>query len=182
MASGSPNDESLLGRIQEGDSLAFATLVRRHTERYHRLAYRYTARREEAEDIVQAAFIKLWETPDIWDSRGGARFTTWFYRVVVNLCLDRKKKRGAGAIPESYEMRDDSLNPEREVAGGEVKDLLAREIAGLPPRQRTALILCFYEDLSHGDAAGAMNISVSAFRSLLMRAKTALKQKMSQYL
>ena len=182
MASGSPNDESLLGRIQEGDSLAFATLVRRHTERYHRLAYRYTARREEAEDIVQAAFIKLWKTPDIWDSRGGARFTTWFYRVVVNLCLDSKKKRGAGTIPESYEMRDDSLNPEREVAGGEVKDLLAREIAGLPPRQRTALILCFYEDLSHGDAAGAMNISVSAFRSLLMRAKTALKQKMSQYL
>ena len=79
-------------------------------------------------------------------------------------------------------MRDDSLNPEREVAGGEVKDLLAGKIAGLPPRQRTALILCFYEDLSHGDAAGAMNISVSAFRSLLMRAKTALKQKMSRYL
>ena len=87
MARESPDDESLLARVGEGDGPAFAMLVRRHSDRYYRLAYRYTARREEAEDIVQAAFIKLWETPDIWDPRRGAKFTTWFYRVVVNLCF-----------------------------------------------------------------------------------------------
>ena len=182
MARESPDDESLLERIREGDSQAFAMLVRRHGERYYRLAYRYTARREEAEDIVQAAFIKLWETPDIWDPRREAKFTTWFYRVVVNLCLDSRKKHGTAAIPESFEVRDESPDSESEVAESEAKDLLAREIAGLPPRQKTALILCFYEELSHEDAAGTMNVSVSALRSLLMRAKATLKREMSRYL
>ena len=64
MARESPDDESLLERVGEGDGPAFAMLVRRHSDRYYRLAYRYTARREEAEDIVQTAFIKLWETLD----------------------------------------------------------------------------------------------------------------------
>ena len=182
MARESPDDESLLERVGEGDGPAFAMLVRRHSERYYRLAYRYTARREEAEDIVQAAFIKLWETPDIWDPRRGAKFTTWFYRVVVNLCFDSRKKHGEAAIPQSLEVRDESPGSESEVASSEAKALLAREIAGLPPRQKTALILCFYEELSHEDAAGAMNVSVSALRSLLMRAKTTLKREMSRYL
>ena len=71
MAKESPDDESLLERVGEGDRAAFAVLVRRHSDRYYRLAYRYTARREEAEDIVQAAFIKLWETPGILGSRKG---------------------------------------------------------------------------------------------------------------
>lgn len=182
MAKESPDDESLLERIREGDGSAFAILVRRHSDRYYRLAYRYTARREEAEDIVQAAFIKLWETPDMWDPRRGARFTTWFYRVVVNLCLDSRKKHGAAAIPESFEIEDRSPDSEEKVAESEAKSLLARKIAGLPPRQRTALILCFYEELSHEDAAGVMNVSLSALRSLLMRAKATLKQEMSHYL
>ena len=85
-------------------------------------------------------------------------------------------------FPQSLEVRDESPGSESEVAEGEAKALLAREITGLPPRQKTALILCFYEELSHEDAAGAMNVSVSALRSLLMRAKTTLKREMSRYL
>ena len=121
MARESPDDENLLGRIRVGDAPAFAALVRRHSERYYRLAYRYTARREEAEDIVQTAFIKLWETPDIWNPRRGAKFTTWFYRVVVNLCLDSRKKHGEVAAPESLEVRDESPDSERKVAESEAK-------------------------------------------------------------
>ncbi len=102
--------------------------------------------------------------------------------MVGNLCFDSRKKRGAAAIPESLEVRDESPDSESEVAESEAKDLLAREIAGLPPRQKTALILCFYEELSHEDAAGVMNVSVSALRSLLMRAKATLKRGMSRYL
>lgn len=182
MATELPDDESLLGCIREGGDLAFATLVRRHNERYYRLAYRYTANREEAEDIVQTAFVKLWENPNMWDSRRGTRFTTWFYRVVVNLCLDRKKKHGELPMSQSLETGDDSRNPESKATDNEAKDLLSREIVRLPSRQRTALILCFYEELSHEDAAGAMNVSVSALQSLLMRAKTTLKREMSRYL
>ena len=114
MARESPDDESLLARVGEGDGPAFAMLVRRHSERYYRLAYRYTARCEEAEDVVQAAFIRLWETPDIWDPRREAKFTTWFYRVVVNLCLDSRKKHGEAAIPESLEVWDSQAASEAE--------------------------------------------------------------------
>lgn len=182
MAKESPDDQSLLERVGEGDGQAFAMLVRRHSDRYYRLAYRYTARHEEAEDIVQTAFVKLWETPDIWDPRRGARFTTWFYRVVVNLCLDSRKKHDTVALPELLEAGDGSPDSESQVAENEAKTLLARKIAGLPSRQRAALILCFYEELSHEDAAGAMKVSVSALRSLLMRAKATLKREIDRYL
>ena len=182
MAKESPDDENLLERVGKGDRAAFAVLVRRHSDRYYRLAYRYTARHEEAEDIVQVAFIKLWETPDIWDPRRGARFTTWFYRVVVNLCLDSRKKRGEAAVPESLEPKDENPDSESKVAESEARTLLAREIKRLPPRQKTALILCFYEELRHEDAAGIMKVSVSALRSLLMRAKATLRREMDRYL
>ena len=182
MATESPDDEILLDEIQKGSSSAFAVLVRRHGRKYYGLAYRYTASREEAEDIIQTAFVKLWENPYVWNPRKGAKFTTWFYRIVVNLCLDSRKKHKAFIISESFEAEDENQNQERDVAGSEEKELLAKEIAALPSRQKIALILCFYEDLSHENAAKTMNVSVKALQSLLMRAKTTLKRRMQRYL
>ena len=182
MAAESPNDEILLDEIRKGDSSAFASLVRKHGRKYYGLAYRYMASREDAEDIVQTAFLKLWENPNVWDPGKNVRFTTWFYRIVVNLCLDRKKKRREVAIPESFEAGDENRNQERKVGESEEKRLLAEEIAALPSRQKAALILCFYEGLSHEDAAKTMNMSVKALQSLLMRAKTSLKRNMRRYL
>ena len=81
-------------------------------------------------------------------SRRGAEVHHLVLRVVVNLCFDSRKKHGEAAIPQSLEVRDESPGSESEIAEGEAKALLAREITGLPPRQKTALILCFYEELS----------------------------------
>ncbi len=181
MVAESPDDESLMGRIKAGDSLAFATLVRRHNEKYYRLAYRYTVKREEAEDIVQSAFIKLWENPNLWNPERGVRFTTWFYRIVINLCLDGKKKHTEASVSEFLEVADENPDPESRIASREKLRFLKREISDLPPNQKTALILCFYEELSHGEAARVMNTSVSALRSLLARAKTTLKRKTDEY-
>ena len=100
----------------------------------------------------------------------------------MNLCLDSRKKRGEAAIPESLEPEDENPDSESKVAKSEARALLAREIKRLPPRQETALILCFYEELSHEDAAGIMKVSVSALRSLLMRAKATLRREMDRYL
>lgn len=182
MATESPNDEILLDEIRKGDSSAFASLVRKHSRKYYGLAYRYTASREDAEDIIQTAFVKLWKNPNVWNPGKGVRFTTWFYRIVVNLCLDGKKKRREVAIPESFEVGDKNRNQERDVGESEEKRLLAEGITALPSRQKVALILCFYEGMSHEDAAKTMNTSVKALRSLLMRAKTTLKRNMRQYL
>lgn len=181
MATESPKDEILLKRIKEGDSSAFATLVRRHNEKYYRLSYRYMANREEAEDITQMAFIKLWENPNIWNPGKGVKFTTWFYRIVVNLCLDKKKKHDAMPMPEEFEISDDSNNQEDSSAAKQEGRLLKQELALLPDRQKTAMILCFYEERSHDEAAEIMKVNVKALQSLIMRAKTTLKEKMKRY-
>ena len=94
------DDHELLARIQAGSRDAFAALVQRHTERFYRLAYRYVQNREEAEDIVQDAFLKLWEDPGRWQPERNSKFTTWFYRVVVNLCLDWQKKKRPSALDD----------------------------------------------------------------------------------
>ena len=94
MAAGWPDkdDQELLALIQDGSHQAFAELVQRHTERFYRLAYRYAQNRETAEDLVQDAFVRLWENPASWRPDRNSKFTTWFYRIVVNLCLDWQKK------------------------------------------------------------------------------------------
>lgn len=182
MATESPDDEYLLRQIQKGDNAAFATLVKRHSTKYYNLAFRYMLNRESAEDVVQTAFLKLFENPGIWNPKKKVKFTTWFYRIVVNLCLDNKKKYTTVQLPETFEVSDGKLNQEEETLAQETKTLLAAEIASLPDRQKTALILCFYEDMSHKEAAEILAVSIQALQSLLMRAKETLKIKMKEYL
>ena len=182
MATESPDDEYLLRQIQEGDSTAFTTLVKKYSAKYYNLAFRYMISRESAEDVVQMAFLKLFENPSIWNPKRGVKFTTWFYRIVVNLCLDSKKKYREIQLPEIFEISDGRSNQEEEKLAQETQTLLATEISSLPDRQKTALILCFYENMSHKEAAEILVISVKALESLLMRAKETLKIKMKDYL
>ena len=100
------SDEQLLEAIQAGSHHAFSLLVKRHSTRFYAIAYRYMAQREAAEDIVQASFLKLWENPHLWQSGLNAKFTTWFYRIVVNACLDAKKKKKPLPLAEGYEAED----------------------------------------------------------------------------
>ena len=94
------DDSELLALVQDGSHPAFAALVERHTERFYRLAFRYLQNREAAEDVVQDAFLKLWENPATWQPDQNSRFTTWFYRIVVNLCLDWQKRKRPVALNE----------------------------------------------------------------------------------
>src|SRR5262245_31862945 len=94
------DDHELLARVQAGSHDAFVVLVHRHTVRFYRLAYRYVQNRQEADDIVQDAFLKLWEDPGRWQLDRNSKFTTWFYRVVVNLCLDWQKKKRPLALDD----------------------------------------------------------------------------------
>jgi RNA polymerase sigma-70 factor (ECF subfamily) len=177
------DDHELLQFIRDGSHHAFAELVKRHTERFYRLAFRYVQSKETAEDIVQDAFIKLWENPGIWQPDRNNKFTTWFYRIVVNLCLDWQKKKRPMELPDE----DIPLADEREpvdVAMIRLQEqrLLEKEIAALPERQRMALNLCFDEGLSNQEAAEVMGVNLKALQSLIMRAKTTLKDRMKAYL
>ena len=179
MALSEMSDEDLMERIQQGERGAFADLVRRHTNRFYRLAYRMTAAKDDAEDIVQNAFLKLWENPGKWTRSKNTKFSTWFYRVVVNLCLDANKKKrpqrleGDGPVPENAR----EASAETQLLQKTQAQWLEQVLAELPPRQRVALNLCFYEGLSNQEAADVMGLRVKALESLLMRAKQQLKKK-----
>jgi RNA polymerase sigma-70 factor, ECF subfamily len=178
----SETDEQLLGLIQRGNHQAFSTLVERHNLRFYRLAYRYLQSRDAAEDVVQDAFLKLWEDPSRWQAQHRTKFTTWFYRVVVNLCLDRQKKKtpveldSETLLPENGESIDETMIRAQE------QNRLEKEIATLPERQRTALNLCFDQELTNQEAAEVMGVNLKALQSLIMRAKSTLKNRMKSYL
>lgn len=175
-------DEELLALVQEGSRKAFGILVHRHTERFYRLAYRYLRNRESAEDVVQDAFLKLWEDPGRWRAERKTKFTTWFYRVVVNLCLDWQKKKKPVQLEQEMAVADDRDPPDAALVRSEEEKALEREIAALPERQRTALNLCFDQGLSNQEAADVMELNLKALQSLIMRAKTTLKERMKAYL
>src|SRR4030095_14529613 len=175
-------DHELLALVQEGSGQAFSILVERHTERFYRLAYRFLQNKAAAEDVVQDAFLKLWENPTIWQPDRNSKFTPWFYRVVVNLCLDLRKKKGAVALDNTMELTDDRESAVETLVRSEKQRVLEKEIAALPERQRAALNLCFDEGLSNQEAAEIMGLNLKALQSLIMRAKTTLKERMKAYL
>lgn len=175
-------DTELLVFIQDSNHHAFAELVTRHNKKFYSLAYRYVGARDEAEDIVQEAFIKLWEKPLMWQESRGNKFTTWFYKVIVNLCLDRKKKKRNLPLDEKIQIEDEKESHDKTMVRNEAQKVLESEIAALPERQQTALNLCFYEGLSNKEAAEIMGVNLKALQSLLMRAKANLKEKLQDFI
>ena len=176
------DDHELLALVRGGSHPAFAELVQRHTERFYRLAFRYLQNKEAAEDMVQDAFLKLWEDPRKWQADKNTKFTTWFYRVVVNLCLDWQKRKRPVALNDEMPLIDDRESADQAMVRRESERALEREIAALPERQRTAINLCFDEGLSNQDAADTMGVNLKALQSLVMRAKTTLKERLKNYL
>jgi RNA polymerase sigma-70 factor, ECF subfamily len=175
-------DHELLALIQDGSGQAFAALVERHTERFYRLAFRYLQSKEAAEDVVQDAFLKLWENPALWQPERNSKFTTWFYRIVVNLCLDQRKKKRPDPLNDPDVITDDREPVDETMMRAQEQKMVEKEIAALPERQRAALNLCFDEGLTNQEAADVMGINLKALQSLIMRAKTTLKERMKAYL
>jgi RNA polymerase sigma-70 factor (ECF subfamily) len=174
------SDETLIGLIQEGSHQAFTVLVERHSRRFYRLCYRYTTDHEEAEDIVQNAFLHLWENPFSWDNKKNSRFTTWFYTVIVRRSLDAiRKRRYLHSFDEAKTTISEPAQQEESLLNNELATLLEKAISSLPARQRTALNLCFYEKISQKEAAMILGTSVKAVESLLIRAKTRIKNSLS---
>lgn len=172
---GSESDESLMGLVAQGDQRAFRILMGRHMTLAIRVAQRVVGNAAEADDIGQDAFLRVWSRAASFDPHV-ARFTTWLYRVVVNLALDRVRKPSHAPIDEATEIRSDDPEPVKLMIEDEERGMIAAAMATLPERQRTAVVLFHVEGLSGRDAAQAMNVSEKAFESLLVRARSALRQ------
>jgi len=175
-------DHELLALVQDGNGQAFAVLVERHTQRFYRLAFRYLQNKHAAEDVVQDAFLKLWENPALWQAQRNSKFTTWFYRIVVNLCLDQLKKKKPAALDDDNLISDDREPVDAMMMREQEQEMMEKAIGALPERQRTALNLCFDEGLTNQEAADVMGVNLKALQSLIMRAKTSLRERLKAYL
>ena len=174
------SDEQLLDLIIEGNKTAFSELVMRHSKQFYGIAYRILSNRDDAEDTVQDAFLKLWHNPQIWNKQYKIKFTTWFYKIVVNIGLDSKKKSKPETLGEQMEILADNNRSDVIMENKQKKELIERFISELPERQQTALNLCYYEGISNKEAAEIMDVNLKALESLLMRAKENLKLKISK--
>ena len=171
------SDDELMRAAGAGDRAAFGRLVARHLARMTAVAGRITGNRGDAEEIVQEAFLRAWLKAPTWLDRaaGGAAFTTWLGRVVVNLCLDRKRRAVPLPIEAAADVADPTPDAFTTTAGGETAARVAAAIGTLPERQRAAIVLCHYEGVSNIEAAEMLDISVGALESLLVRARRTLR-------
>jgi len=178
------SDDALMRRAGSGDKTAFALLVRRHLARATALAQRITGNRSDAEEIVQEAFLRCWQKAPEWrpandraanDGGSTAQFGTWLYRVLVNLCLDRRRRPQPVEIEAAEMVADHSADGFDETARGETSRRVQAAMTQLPERQRAALALCYFEGMGNIEAAAMLDISIGALESLLVRARRALR-------
>jgi RNA polymerase sigma-70 factor, ECF subfamily len=170
------SDEELMALVAAGDNAAFRRLMARHMGRAIRVAETVVRSGAEADDIAQEAFIRIWRNATGFDPQL-ARFTTWMHRIVVNLSIDRKRRNGSGHMPVPEELPDGRDSALDTLVATERQAAVQSALGELPERQRAAIALFHFEGLSGRDSALAMNLSESAFESLLTRARNALKQR-----
>ena len=164
-----------VARAAAGDQYAFTRLVDRHLERVHRLAWRSLGNPADAEEVTQETFLRAYRQLPDWQP-GRARFSTWLYRVALNLCRDQLRARRDWVEMDDLELHDNAATPEHASLRHERRLQVEEALARLPRRQREAMLLYHYEGQSQAEAAGVLEVSIDAFESLLARARRNLRQ------
>jgi RNA polymerase sigma-70 factor (ECF subfamily) len=177
MTDDSSNDTELMARLAAGEMSALGELAHKHQARILELAFRTLGAWDIAEDIAQETFLRVYRAAKHY--KPTARFTTWLYRIVINLCLDEQRKRakaGMSIEPEVYEQLPASNS--NHVEKQEIAAFVRAAIYALPERQRLAVVLHRYNDLNHAEISEATGWTQSAVESLLVRAYANLRSKL----
>ncbi|WP_293853748.1 RNA polymerase sigma factor [uncultured Alsobacter sp.] len=168
-------DDELVQAIGRGDPRALRTLVESKLPRVMALARRMLGNRADAEDVAQEACLRIWRQATSW-RRGTARFDTWVHRVVLNLCYDRLRRPSRTRPVTDADLATLTSEGPGEGDAGEQRRVRVEEaLQALPPRQREAIVLVYYQELSNIEAARTMEVSVDALESLLARGRRALQ-------
>ena len=182
---------SLVQAAKKGDVGAFGELVKRYDRNVFRIALHITQNREDAEDVVQDAFLKAYQ--NLGQFQGQSKFYTWLVRIAVNEALMRLRRRRPErmvSLDEDVKTEEDSMpreiadwspNPEQQYTQGELKDILSRTIQGLPASFRTVFVLRDVEGLSTEETAEALGLSIPAVKSRLLRARLQLRERLNKY-
>ncbi len=170
-------DTDLVARAGRGDRAAAQALMARHLPKMLTVARRMLGDPAAAEDAVQDAFLKLWTHAARWQP-GKAKFETWLYRVTVNKCYDRLRRRGTARLEEAEEVADPALPADSVMENAALAREIEAALATLPERQRAAILLCHNQDCSNIQAAEILQISVEALESLLARGRRTLRARL----
>lgn len=175
------SDEELVARVAAGDRVAYGALVTRHLDRTVTVARRILASAAEAEDVAQEAFLRLWQHAGRFRP-GEARFTTWFYRITSNLCLDHRRKRTALPLEAAGDPADPTPDQHAVLERARTARAVAAAVEGLPERQRAAIALTYDAGLSNAEAARALDITIGAMETLLVRARRSLRSALAGHI
>lgn len=175
---------ALLAR--KGDSRAFAELVNLYADKLYQLAFRLTGNRQEAEDVVQETFLRVYKHLDRYDEK--LKFSTWIYRIASNLCIDRLRKRrnvySLDAQSAEHEDLDgysmlpgDERTPESEVLLSETQEMVHRAIESLPLKYKSVVVLRYLQDLSLQEIAEVLDMPVTTVKTRVHRAREYMRRK-----
>jgi RNA polymerase sigma-70 factor, ECF subfamily len=184
-------DVALVASARTGDVHAFETLVNKYDRQIFRIAQHITQNREDAQDVVQDAFLKAYEKLDQF--QGNSKFYTWLVRIAVNESLMRLRKRRTGkmvSIDDDIETEEGSVprdladwspNPEQNYSQSELAEILRKTIQGLPHGFRIVFVLRDVDGLSTEETAETLGLSIPAVKSRLLRARLQLRERLSRY-
>ena len=184
------DESALVAQAKAGDQNAFAELVNRYERKIYRLAKNITRNDEDAEDVLQDAFLKAYTHLD--NFKGDSKFYTWIVRIAVNEALMRLRKRKTDrSVPldEPVELGEETVqreiavwedNPEQQYSQEGWRRILDEAVDSLKPDFRTVFVLRDIEELSTEETAETLGISVPAVKSRLLRARLALRETLTR--
>lgn len=167
-------DTDLLSGLRAGEADALHALMNRHLTRIHRLCVRLIGDPHQAEDVAQEVFVATWVHAPKW-REGEAKLLTWMCRVATNRCLDYLKRRKPIYTDVLPDVADTQSPAEQRLAIADRDIKLRAGLDRLPDRQKAALVLFYFDELSQKEAAEVMELGLKAYESLLTRAKNALR-------
>jgi RNA polymerase sigma-70 factor (ECF subfamily) len=193
MAAPTDPDAALMLRVKGGDVRAFEELVGKYKQPIVNLMYRMIRDLDEAEDLAQNVFIRLFQSAPRYEV--SAKFSTWIFTIARHLCLNEIRRRGRhpsesleASQAESEEQAPRQFQDTRDISAphaflqAELEAKIQQALAELPAKQRLAIVLCREEELSYEQIARVLGCSLSAAKSLIHRGRDSLKQKLKPYL
>ena len=169
------SDEAVIGEIQADSHQAFAVLVKRYQQRAFAVALRLLGRRPEAEDADQQAFLRLYENRAAYKPR--FRLNTWFYRILVNTCIDELRRTRPMSLPDDLELPTGEA-PDRIFDRRERERLLHTALAAVPVEARIVLTLYYGDGRSYREIGAIRGISVNTVKTHLRRGRAALRKQL----